>query len=473
MLYDHRTQVVPLVIGLREYIQTLTEVIRIDVGDGTLMAAVKGLLGGQVCGVVPCPPAARQHLGLGLGQGLRRRATPRRPRSSPRRRPARPPAAPTRVTDLLRRVLGRMIRVAIKFGIFVVVCLFFTGYLAFTIGNLNVRDPLGHDTYRISATFDDVTGLIPDDNVKVAGVVIGKVTSVKVEGGKAVVEMAIHNDHDNIPKVGTSAAIRWRNLIGQRYVYLYPGTPGGEALQNGDTIASTTSVVDLGALFEKLGPIVTAIDPSQVNDLLDTLTQALDGREDKVGSGPGRPGHAGPRPVQPRRRHPAPGHQPERRRRHAQPPRRRDRHDDPEPHQPGHTRSGTTRPPSTRRSRRWASSAPTSTGCSPTTPASSTPSSTNLAKITDTVKGRLPQLDQFLSGFAEASSAIFRAGDRGEFLNQKILCAAVGPPASSVDGLPHPAGDQGPLVLLGQTYQPPPVTGAGAITSLFDKAVGP
>ena len=36
-----------------------------------------------------------------------------------------------------------MIRDALKFGTFVVVCLFFTGYLAFTIGNLNVRDPLG------------------------------------------------------------------------------------------------------------------------------------------------------------------------------------------------------------------------------------------------------------------------------------------------------------------------------------------
>jgi phospholipid/cholesterol/gamma-HCH transport system substrate-binding protein len=54
ILYDHRTQVVPLVIGLREYVQTLSEVIRIDAGDGTLLAAVKAVFGGQVCGVVPC-----------------------------------------------------------------------------------------------------------------------------------------------------------------------------------------------------------------------------------------------------------------------------------------------------------------------------------------------------------------------------------------------------------------------------------
>jgi phospholipid/cholesterol/gamma-HCH transport system substrate-binding protein len=55
ILFDHRTQVVPLVVGLREYVQTLSEVIRIDAGDGTLLAAVKGIFGGQVCGVLPCP----------------------------------------------------------------------------------------------------------------------------------------------------------------------------------------------------------------------------------------------------------------------------------------------------------------------------------------------------------------------------------------------------------------------------------
>ncbi len=43
------------------------------------------------------------------------------------------------------------------------------------------------------------------------------------------------------------------------------------------------SVVDLGELFNKLGPIVGAIDPAQVNDFLETITAALDGREDQVG----------------------------------------------------------------------------------------------------------------------------------------------------------------------------------------------
>jgi phospholipid/cholesterol/gamma-HCH transport system substrate-binding protein len=55
LLFDKRGKIVPLIIGLRQYVQTLAEAVRIDVGDGTLMAAVKGLLGGDACGILPCP----------------------------------------------------------------------------------------------------------------------------------------------------------------------------------------------------------------------------------------------------------------------------------------------------------------------------------------------------------------------------------------------------------------------------------
>jgi phospholipid/cholesterol/gamma-HCH transport system substrate-binding protein len=173
-----------------------------------------------------------------------------------------------------------VIRTAIKFGLFVVVCLFFTGYLAFTIGNRTFSDPLERDNYKVAASFDDVSGLLPDDNVKVAGVVIGKVTEIKVVDGRARVSMQIKNEF-KLPSDST-ASIRWRNLIGQRYVYLQPGR-AATVLAGGDQITKTTSVVDLGELFNRLGPIDATIDPKQVNDFLDTVSQALDGNTDKIG----------------------------------------------------------------------------------------------------------------------------------------------------------------------------------------------
>lgn len=165
----------------------------------------------------------------------------------------------------------------VRLVVFVVVCTFFTGYLAFTIGNIQ----LFSHRYELEATFDDVTGLLPNDNVKVAGVVVGKVTGIRVAKGRAVVRFQVDDDV-KLPS-DSSAAIRWRNLLGQRFVYLYPGE-GSTVLQDGGRIAKTRSVVDLGELFNRLGPIVQAIEPDQVNAFLDSITAALDGNEEALRS---------------------------------------------------------------------------------------------------------------------------------------------------------------------------------------------
>src|SRR5437763_4441703 len=168
-----------------------------------------------------------------------------------------------------------MIRTIIKLVVFFAVCALFTGYLAFTIGNIH----LFQHTYGLTATFDDATGLLKDDNVKVAGVVVGKVSSVQIDQGKAKVGFTV-KDSVKVP-TDSSAAIRWRNLIGQRYVYLYPGT-ASTVLRDGSSVAKTRSVVDVGELFNRLGPIVKAVDPQQVNTFLDTIVQALDGNEQNL-----------------------------------------------------------------------------------------------------------------------------------------------------------------------------------------------
>jgi phospholipid/cholesterol/gamma-HCH transport system substrate-binding protein len=363
-----------------------------------------------------------------------------------------------------------MIRTALKFGTFVLVCLAFTGYLAFTIGNLDVRDPLNRQSFQVTAAFDDVTGLLPNDNVKVAGVVVGKVTGIKTEGGRAVVTFQIDDDHDDIPR-DSIAVIRWRNLIGQRYLYLLPGD-SPQALQDGDVIEETESVVDLGELFEKLGPIVSSIDPEQVNAFLDTITEALDGREDKVGQALDDLSVLTTALAS------------------------RD-----EAIQRLLTNLDTVADTINRRDAQIETMLEnlvvlsqtfgdnTATLDAALTELSSfgveldallTSSSDevsrilgNLALVTDTVHGRLPELDRVLAGLGDASAAIFRAGNRGEFLNQKILCFTATTP---VPGECPPAGEA--ITGLGDPgtpavpYQAPPTTGSRAIESLLRKATG-
>ena len=173
----------------------------------------------------------------------------------------------------------------IKLGLFVALCLSITIALIFSIGNVQSLRvgpvQLLDDTYKLHATFDDITGLLINDNVKIAGVRVGKITGIQVVKGKAVVTMRVKHQL-KLPS-DTAATIRWRNLLGQRYLYLYPGT-SSVSLQPGDRIRKTTSVVDLGDLLNRLGPIVAAIDPAKVNEFLDTIVGALSGNEAKIGA---------------------------------------------------------------------------------------------------------------------------------------------------------------------------------------------
>src|SRR5205085_10422518 len=102
-------------------------------------------------------------------------------------------------------------------GLFVALCLAITGTLIFSIGNVqSLRiGPVQFldDTYKLTATFDDVTGLLKNDNVKVAGVRVGKVTGIKLVEGKAKVTFRIK--HGLKLPTDTEASIRWRNLLGQ------------------------------------------------------------------------------------------------------------------------------------------------------------------------------------------------------------------------------------------------------------------
>jgi phospholipid/cholesterol/gamma-HCH transport system substrate-binding protein len=168
-----------------------------------------------------------------------------------------------------------MIRTVVKLIVFFAICAVFTGYLAFTIGNIHLFE----HTYGLTAHFDDVTGLLPDDNVKVAGVVVGKVRKISIDQGRAKVRFTVRSS-TKLP-TDSQAAIRWRNLLGNRYVYVYPGT-ASTVLRDGDSIDKTRSVVDIGELFNRLGPVINAVDPNEVNTFLDSVVGALDGNQDKL-----------------------------------------------------------------------------------------------------------------------------------------------------------------------------------------------
>lgn len=169
---------------------------------------------------------------------------------------------------------GLDMRSARKFLVFGVVTTLLTVYMAFRI----VGTDLGSGLH-LRATFDDVSGLRSGDEVKVAGTPVGRVTSVKVVDGRAVVGMKIRPSL-HIP-VDSSAVIRWKDLIGKREIYLETGSSRA-MLKDGQRLTRTRSAADLGALINDLGPLVGGIDPDEINKILQSFATALDGNQDRI-----------------------------------------------------------------------------------------------------------------------------------------------------------------------------------------------
>jgi phospholipid/cholesterol/gamma-HCH transport system substrate-binding protein len=162
----------------------------------------------------------------------------------------------------------------LKVIVFSIVCLIFTVVLGVRLANV----PLfrGRTTYE--AEFENAAGVIKGDSVKIAGVNVGRVETARIEAGKAIVEFSVDDSVKLTDE--TEAAIRWRNVLGQRFLYLYPND-GGRPLEEGDRIplAQTTKAGDIGELLNSLGPILRSIDPEKANAFLDSMNTALAGNE--------------------------------------------------------------------------------------------------------------------------------------------------------------------------------------------------
>ncbi|HYY44596.1 MAG TPA: MlaD family protein [Actinomycetota bacterium] len=165
----------------------------------------------------------------------------------------------------------------IKVSIFAAACLAATVALAFRLGGFA---PFS-ERYTLNAVFDDAAGVHVGDVVKVAGVDVGRVTGYRIERGRAVVSFEV--DKDVHVTTTSRAELRWRNIMGQRYLYLLP-SGGGRRLRDGDTIPEdrTDEAGDIGEFLNRVGPVLQAIDPHKANQFVRAVNTALSGNEAAV-----------------------------------------------------------------------------------------------------------------------------------------------------------------------------------------------
>jgi phospholipid/cholesterol/gamma-HCH transport system substrate-binding protein len=131
-------------------------------------------------------------------------------------------------------------------GIFVAIGLGAMAFLAFKVGNLVTLDRA--PGYRLEARFDNIGGLKLRAPVKAAGVVVGRVESVRLDPQtyEAVATLRIDRKYEFTKD--TIASINTSGLLGEVYIGLDAG--GDPALlKDGDRIAKTQSAVVLEKLI--------------------------------------------------------------------------------------------------------------------------------------------------------------------------------------------------------------------------------
>lgn len=156
---------------------------------------------------------------------------------------------------------------------FILVTGLFTVGLGMLVANFRIMPT---NTY--SARFADVSGLKVGEEVKAAGVVVGQVENVDVDGTDALVTFNLDSE---IPLTTAShAAIRWKNLIGDRYIDLTSTNPAGPPLPAGAVLAlsNTEPSLDLDQLSNGFRPLFEGLQPAQVNQLTGELIQVFRGQ---------------------------------------------------------------------------------------------------------------------------------------------------------------------------------------------------
>src|ERR1700754_423980 len=161
----------------------------------------------------------------------------------------------------------------VKFGIFGVVMIVMTACLFFIFGQYQTGS-----TKDYSAVFKDASRLKVGQSVRVGGMRVGTVNGIKLQKDKTAL---ITFDADPAVQMttGTHVAVRYLNLVGDRYLELIDG-PGDRRLPPGSQIPAerTEPALDLDLLLGGLKPVIRGLNPQDVNALSASLIQIFQGQ---------------------------------------------------------------------------------------------------------------------------------------------------------------------------------------------------
>lgn len=166
---------------------------------------------------------------------------------------------------------------AVRLGIISLVLVLFTALIVVVFGQMRFGR-----TNSYSAEFTSASGLRQGQFIRASGVEVGKVKRLKlVDGGKRV-RVDFEVDRSLPLYQSTTAAIRYADLIGNRYVELKRGEGDGfeKVLPPGGFIppSRTQPALDLDALIGGFKPVFKALDPDKVNTIASSIVTVFQGQ---------------------------------------------------------------------------------------------------------------------------------------------------------------------------------------------------
>jgi len=140
----------------------------------------------------------------------------------------------------------------VRLGVFVTIALVAIFIVIEMVGGLEFFSKGMH----VKANFINVQELKRGDPVKMAGVIVGNVETIKLDGQQVQVGMKI-NEGVQL-RTTCTATIRFTGLMGQNFVAVDFGTPDGSVVMDGGAL-QTAEVPDIGAILTRLDGVAGGI----------------------------------------------------------------------------------------------------------------------------------------------------------------------------------------------------------------------
>ncbi len=160
----------------------------------------------------------------------------------------------------------------IKVGIFVVLGIIFLGYMTIKVEKIPVGGKAGYPLY---AYLSSAAGLVKNSAVEIAGVEVGFIKNIILEGGKAKLTLIFPGMIELTD--ASNVNVRSKGLLGEKYIEIIPGPLTEPLLNPGDIIEEGNPPVDIDQLFANINSL-----GDEVKAAIRSISEIIGGVEGKT-----------------------------------------------------------------------------------------------------------------------------------------------------------------------------------------------